>query len=393
MYRFQNCLILNLRRYNSPFNIIFTVQDLYNSYSFDFQQNELFLNLRHTMPNSLQIQEKQYQKWLETIKRKIKSAQLKAAVAVNSQLIQLYWDLAKDIVNKQREANWGDNVLEQLATDLKLSFPDTNGFSRRNLYAIRQWYLFYRSISEFVPQPVAQIPWGHNRLIISKIKNIKEALFYSHATTENGWSREQLEIQIKNKYYQAKGKSITNFKNTLPQLQSQLATETLKNPYNFDFLGLEDDALEREIENAMMQHITQFLLELGKGFAFVGKQYSITVSNNEYFIDLLFYHLHLRCYVVIELKSGKFKPEYAGKLNFYLSAIDSQLKHEQDNPSIGIILCKHKDKVDAEYSLRDIQKPIGISEYKLIQALPRKFKSQLPTIEQLENQLSKETKG
>ncbi|QQR98169.1 MAG: DUF1016 family protein [Sphingobacteriales bacterium] len=342
------------------------------------------------MPKQQEIQSKQYHKWFETIKRKIKSAQLKAAVTVNTQLIELYWDLAKDIVNKQQEANWGDNVLEQLSTDLKLSFPDINGFSRRNLYAIRQWYLFYSTVFEFVPQAVAQIPWGHNRLIISKIKNTKEALFYSNATAENGWSREQLEISIKNKYYQAKGKSITNFQNTLPQLQSQLATETLKNPYNFDFLGLEDDALEREIENAMLQHITQFLLELGKGFAFVGRQYSLTVSDNEYFIDLLFYHLHLRCFVVVELKSGKFKPEYAGKLNFYLSAIDSQLKHEQDNPSIGLILCKHKDKIDAEYSLRDIQKPIGISEYKLTQALPKKFKSQLPTVEQLEIQLSKE---
>lgn len=272
----------------------------------------------------------------------------------------------------------------------KLSFRNISGFSRRNLYAIRQWYLFYNTISEFVPQAVAQIPWGHNRLIISKIKNTKEALFYCQATAENGWSREQLEISIKNKYCQAKGTSITNFPNTLPQLQSALAMETLKNPYNFDFLGLEDDALEREIENAMMQHITQFLLELGKGFAFVGRQYSITVSDNEYFIDLLFYHLYLRCYVVVELKSGKFKPEYAGKLNFYLSAIDSQLRHEQNNPSIGLILCKHKDKIDAEYSLRDIQKPIGISEYKLTQALPKKFKSQLPTVEQLEFQLSKE---
>lgn len=298
--------------------------------------------------------------------------------------------MAKDIVDKQQEANWGDNVLEQLSTDLKLSFPDIKGFSRRNLYAIRQWYLFYSTVSEFVPQAVAQIPWGHNRLIISKIKNTKEALFYCSATAENGWSREQLEISIKNQYYQSKGKAVTNFQHTLPQLQSELAVETLKNPYNFDFLGLEDDALEREIENAMMHHITQFLLELGKGFAFVGRQYSITVSDNEYFIDLLFYHLHLRSYVVVELKSGKFKPEYAGKLNFYLSAIDSQLKHEQDNPSIGLILCKHKDKIDAEYSLRDIQKPIGISEYKLTQALPKEFKSQLPTVKQLEIQLSKE---
>lgn len=337
----------------------------------------------------MKVQPLQYNKWFETIKLKIKSAQLKAAISVNTQLMELYWELAKDIVNKQKEANWGDSVLEQLATDLKLSFPDIHGFSRRNLYAIRQWHLFYNSVSEFVPQPVAQIPWGHNRLIVSKVKNTKEALFYANATIENGWSREQLEINIKNKYFQSKGKAVTNFKTTLPKMQSQLAVETLKNPYNFDFLGLQDDALEKEIENAMVQHITRFLLELGKGFAFVGQQYSIVVSNNEYFIDLLFYHLYLRCYVVIELKSGKFKPEYAGKLNFYLSAIDSQIKHEQDNPSIGLILCKHKDKVEAEYSLRDIQKPIGISEYKLTHALPKKFQTQLPTVEQLENQLNK----
>lgn len=233
---------------------------------------------------------------------------------------------------------------------------------------------------------MAQIPWGHNRLIISKIKNVEEAIFYSKATLENGWSREQLETQIKNAYFHTKGKSITNFTNALPKSQSQLAIETLKNPYNFDFLGLEDDALEREIENAMMENITRFLIEMGKGFAFVGRQYSIIVSDNEYFIDLLFYHLHLRCYVVVELKSGKFKPEFAGKLNFYLSAIDSQLKQEIDNDSIGLILCKNKDKLEAEYSLRDMKKPIGISEYQLTQALPDKFKSQLPTVEQLETQ-------
>jgi predicted nuclease of restriction endonuclease-like (RecB) superfamily len=310
----------------------------------------------------MEIHSQQYIKWLTGIKRQIKDAQLKVAVSVNTQLMQLYWTLAKEIVHKQQEAKWGDAILEQLAIDLKLGFPDINGFSKRNLYAIRQWFLFYSPISEFVPQPVAQIPWGHNRLIISKVRNTEEALFYCNAVVGNNWSREQLEIQIKNNYYQAKGKSVTNFKNTLPEIQSQLAIETLRNPYNFDFLGLENDALEREIENAMMQHITRFLLEMGKGFAFVGRQYSIIVSENEYFIDLLFYHLHLRCFVVVELKSGKFRPEYAGKLNFYLSAIDSQLKHTDDHPSIGLILCKHKDKIEAEYSLRDIQKPIGISE-------------------------------
>jgi predicted nuclease of restriction endonuclease-like (RecB) superfamily len=238
-----------------------------------------------------------------------------------------------------------------------------------------------------VPQLAAQIPWGHNRLIISKIKKTEEALFYCKATLQNGWSRDQLEIAIKNKYHEVKGKSITNFTLALPKQQSQLAIETLKNPYNFDFLGLENDALEREIENAMMQHLTKFLIELGKGFAFVGRQYAIEVSNNEYFIDLLFYHLQLRCYVVIELKSGKFKPEYAGKLNFYLSAIDSQLKHPQDQASIGLILCKNKDKIEAEYALRDIKKPIGISEYILTQSLPDQFKSQLPTVNEIEQQL------
>lgn len=336
----------------------------------------------------MELQTLEYRKWLENIKHKIKTAQFKTALSVNGQLMDLYWVLAKDIVIKQNESNWGDNILEQLSIDLKIEFPAIGGFSRRNLYAIRQWYLFYSTVSEFVPQSVAQIPWGHNRLIISKIKNVDEALFYCKTTIFNGWNREQLEIKIKNNYYQIKGKAITNFESTLPNYQSQLATETLKNPYIFDFLGLEEDALEREIENAMMTHITKFLIEMGKGFAFVGRQYQIVVSENEYFIDLLFYHLQLRCYVVIELKTGKFKPEYAGKLNFYLSAVDTQLKHAQDNPTIGLILCKSKDKVEAEYSLRDIQKPIGISEYRLTQALPKIFETKLPTVAQLEIELN-----
>ncbi|MCK9412366.1 MAG: PDDEXK nuclease domain-containing protein [Prolixibacteraceae bacterium] len=330
-----------------------------------------------------------YHHWLESIKLKIKTAQLKVAVSANAQIIELYWDLAKDILQKQKEAAWGDAILEQLSIDLRLSFPNINGFSRRNLYAMRQWYLFYSSEFEFVPQAVAQIPWGHNRLIITKIKERGKALFYCKTIVEQGWNRDQLELAIKNQYFETKGKSITNFKQTLPDPQSDLAVETLKNPYNFDFLGLENDALEREIENAMIEHITRFLIELGKGFAFVGQQYQLIVNDNEYYIDLLFYHLQLRSYVVIELKAGKFKPEYAGKLNFYLSAIDSQLKHPTDQPSIGLILCKHKDKVEAEYALRDINKPIGISEYLLTQALPKNFKSQLPTVEQIENQLNR----
>jgi len=329
-----------------------------------------------------------YKTWLKEIKQKIQSAQLKAAVNVNTHLLELYWELGKDIAQKQKEAKWGEAVLEQLSVDLKLAFPDIKGFSRRNLYAIKQWYMFYCDVSTIVPQVVAQIPWGHNRLIISKIKDTQEALFYCKATLYNGWSREQLEIAIQNNYFVTQGKAITNFENTLPHSQSQLAIETLKNPYNLDFLGLEDDALEKDVEDAMIKHITRFLLELGKGFAFIGRQYSIVVSQSEYFIDLLFYHLHLRCYVVIELKTGKFKPEYAGKLNFYLSAIDSQVKHQDDQPSIGLILCKYKDKIEAEYALRDLQKPIGISQYILTQALPKELKSNLPTVEELEQQLT-----
>ena len=300
----------------------------------------------------------------------------------------MYWQLAEAIVQKQKTTQWGESVMERLSIDLRLAFPNITGFSRRNLYAIRQWYLFYSAEYQFVPQLVAQIPWGHNRLIVAKIKDREQALFYCRATVEHGWSRDSLEIAIKNNYYLVKGKAVSNFEYTLPLPYSELAKETLQNPYYFDFLGLENDALEREIEDAMMHHITQFLITLGKGFAFVGRQYQLVVSESEYFIDLLFYHLQLRCFVVIELKAGKFKPEYAGKLNFYLSAVDSQLKHETDNPSIGLILCKNKDKIEAEYALRDIQKPIGISEYILTQALPTLYHNQLPTVEQLEQQLT-----
>lgn len=329
-----------------------------------------------------------YKEWLEHLKSKIQSAQLKAAIGVNSQLLQLYWELGKDIVQKQNQSKWGDAVLEQLWLDLRLSFPNINGFSKRNLYAIRQWFLFYSQKFEFVPQPVAQIPWGHNRLIISKIKDVETAVFYAMETVRQGWSRDQLEVSIKSNYFNASTNAVSNFSETLPSPQSELAKETIRNPYNFDFLGLESDALEKEIESGLIKYITRFLIELGKGFSFVGNQYPIRVSESEYFIDLLFYHLHLRSFVVVELKAGKFKPEYAGKLNFYLSAIDSQIKHPTDQPSIGLILCKTKDKVEAEYALRDIQKPIGISEYILTQALPKELENELPTVAQLESQLN-----
>lgn len=330
--------------------------------------------------------------WIVVIKSKIHEAQRKVAFSINSQLIELYWDIGKSIADKQEKANWGSNFIEKVATELKHEFPQIKGFSRRNLYAMSQWYRFYSKKYQFVPQPVAQIPWSHNRVIISKVRNLEEAEFYCVKTIENGWDRDTLEIQIAKNLFEKSAKAIHNFGNTLPAPQSKLAEQTLKDPYYFDFLGLEDDALERAIEDELTKHITKFLLELGKGFAFLGRQFKIEISENDYFIDMLFYHVDLRSYVIIELKSGKFKPEYAGKLNFYLSAIDTQLKKTDDNPSIGILLCKSKDRIEVEYALRDINKPMGISEYRLTDAIPENFKAKLPSIEEIESELENKIK-
>lgn len=334
-----------------------------------------------------------YRNWIDSLKSKIQSARTKLALSVSTQLIELYWEIGKDISVKSNMAGWGSGIMEQISTDLKHEFPEIKGFSRRNLYAIKQWYEFYHSKYEFVPQLVAQIPWGHNRLIISRVQSIDEALFYCAETLKNAWSRDFLDSQLDNNLYSRSSKSTHNFENTLPEKQSKLASETLKDPYNFDFLGLHDEAMEREIEKELVTNITEFLLELGKGFAFVGKQFKIEISETDYFIDMLFYHLELRCYVVIELKAGKFKPEYAGKLNFYLSAVDSQIKKATDNATIGILLCKKKDKIEAEYALRDINKPMGISEYNLTQAIPQEIKTQLPSIEELEHDLIEKIKS
>ena len=334
------------------------------------------------------VDKAEYKEWIKEIKSKIRLARNKVALSINSQLIDLYWIIGKNILEKQDKSKWGSGFVEQVAVDLKHEFPEMRGFSRRNLYAVLQWYKFYSSQFEIMPQSVAQIPWGHNRLIISKVKDIEEAIFYSNETAQKGWNRDTLEIQIENKLYERQGKAINNFLETLPANQSKIASETLKDPYNFDFLGLHDDALEREIETELTKNITNFLLELGKGFAFLGRQYKIEISESDYFIDLLFYHLDLRCYVVIELKAGKFKPEFAGKLNFYLSAVDSQLKRREDNTTIGILLCKRKDKIEVEYALRDINKPMGISEYRLTDAIPEDIKTKLPSIEELEDELT-----
>ena len=337
--------------------------------------------------------DKAYKDWLIDLKSKIRSAQAKAAIAVNTALIEFYWELGKMIAEK--ESVWGSKLIEQIAKDLKTEFPEMKGLSRSNLSYAKQFYKFYQAllvqqpVGLIVQQAVAQIPWGHNILIFSKSKNINEAQFYISQTIENGWSRDVLALQIKSQLYQRQGKSINNFMQTLPEPLSDLAQQTLKDPYIFDFLTLTKPFHEKDIERQLIAHITKFLLELGKGFAFIGQQYHLEVGETDYYIDLLFYHTRLKCYVVIELKNTKFIPEYAGKLNFYLSAVDSLVKQEEDKPTIGILLCRDKNNFETEFPLRDINKPMGVSEFQLTEILPDELKSSLPSIEEIENELKK----
>ena len=354
--------------------------------------------------NAKNILNKDYKKWISEVKSKIRATQIKAAVAVNHVLIQFYWELGKMLSEKQTE--WGSKFLETVSKDLKKEFPDMQGFSVTNLKYCRMYYQFF-SIrpqledelqNEKSPQVEDeltnkgkelsfQVPWGHIKEIISKTENTEQAYFYLQKTLENNWSRDVLSLQIKSGLFKRDGKSVNNFKMTLPKPLSDLAEQTLKDPYVFDFMTMTKPYQEKDIEEQLVTHIRKFLLELGKGFAFVGQQYQITVAENDYFIDLLFYHIKLKCYVVIELKNTKFIPEYAGKLNFYLSAIDSILKGDDDKPTIGMVLCRDKNNVEAEFSLRDINKPMGVTEFQLTDKLPENLKSSLPTIEELEQNL------
>lgn len=337
------------------------------------------------------IKTDEYRNLISDLKNRIQAAQIKAAVTVNTQLIALYWDIGKHIAEKQQASGWGEAVIEQIANDLTSELGGLKGFSRRNLYFIRQFYGFYADRPEFVQQLVSQIPWGHNILILQRIKDHTKALWYVHKTIENRWSRNVLDHQIESRLYerQAGKPRIDNFAERLPAPQSDLARETLKDPYIFDFLSVGEEAHERELETALVERITRFMLELGKGFAFVGRQYHLEVGGEDFYIDLLFYHLRLHCYVAIELKTGPFKPEYTGKLNFYLTALDEQVKMKEDAPSIGLILCRDRNNVIAEYALRDVNKPIGISRYALAATLPEELKASFPTVEEVEAELGK----
>lgn len=349
-----------------------------------------------------------FKSWVSQLKQDIRSAQIRAAIKVNTELLRLYWRMGADICGKQKSASWGDGWLKELSRELMAEFPDMKGFSHRNLKYIRQWYQFYNeritigqqvvAQLEFtnVQQPVAQIsedvffsvPWGHHLYIISQCKDVDRAVFYLKQTVENGWSRAVLLNYLDTNLYERQGKAVNNFNRLLANPQSELAAQTLKDPYNFDFLTLDGEYRERELEQALTHNVTRFLLELGTGFAFVGSQVPLQVGEDTVYPDLLFYHLELRCYVVVELKVTKFKGEHLGQLGVYVSAVNHIKKKPTDNPTIGLLICKTKNNVMAQYALESTNQPIGISEYQLSKLMPENIQSQLPTIEDIEATLS-----
>jgi len=368
-----------------------------------------------------------FKQWLVALKSRIRQSQIKAAIKVNTELLRLYWDLGHDISVRQMDAEWGSGFFENLSRELRAEFPEMTGFSSTNLKYSKRFYEFYTQdktilqqlgakletsiryqlgnelqVSENQPNiirpqvvdeletlPVFQVPWGHHREIITKCKSVKEALFYVNKTIENGWSRAMLLNFLDANLYESQGKALNNFDKFLPDVQSDLAKEILKDPYNFDFLALTQNFKERELENALAENITKFLLELGKGFAFVGRQVPLKAGSKELFADMLFYHLKLRCYIVIELKAAEFEAAFTGQLGVYVSAVNHQLKTEHDTPTLGLLICKTKDNVLAQYALESSSQPIGISEYELSKLLPDDFKSSLPTIQEIEENLRK----
>ena len=331
---------------------------------------------------------KEYFETIESIKNEIKSAQYKAAVSVNRELIMLYYNIGK-VINAHK--TWGSKFIDNLAADIKLSFPNTTGYSARNLKYMAKFAAMFED-AEIVQAVLAQLTWYHNMALMDKTQDTEQYVWYAQETIKNGWSRNVLVHQIESGLYerQAIAEKISNFENRLASPQSELAVQTMKDPYIFDFIPFKEDMVERDIEQALVKDITKLLLELGTGFAFLGNQYHLNVGGDDFYVDLLFYNLNLRCYIVIELKTGEFKPEYAGQLNFYLSAVDGMLKKDDDNSSIGLLLCKSKNALVAEYALKDMSKPIGVSEYKITNSLPEGLSRQLPCVEDIQKRIKSE---
>lgn len=319
---------------------------------------------------------------LQKLKTEISQARIRAHLSVNKEMIFLYWKIGNQILERQKEERWGSKVIENISKDLRKEFPEMKGLSAQNLKYMRKFAEVYTS-DEISQQAVDQIPWGHNIKILYDVKEKKEKYWYIQKTIENGWSRNVLSLQIQSNLYAREGKSINNFRSTLPSPQSDLAASIIKDPYNLEFLDIQGKFHERELEGKLIDHIRNFLLELGQGFAFIGNQYHIELEGEDYYLDLVFYHVKLKCYVVIELKTGKFKPEYAGKLNFYLNLMDKRVKDESDNPTIGLILCEQKRGITVEYAIEGINKPMGVSQFKLTEQLPDQLRDYLPTAEDL----------
>lgn len=345
------------------------------------------MKLDTTMAKWIDESPEKYAALVASLKQRIRAARLRASVSVNQELIHLYWGIGRDILARQQEDGWGTRVIQRLAVDLRRDFPEMTGLSARNLGYMKSLAEAYPD-AEFLQQAVAKLPWGHNVRLLEAVKDPSERKWYTLQAIEHGWSRNVLVHQIEGGLFHRQGKAVTNFSRTLPADQSELAQQLIKDPYNFEFLSLGADMLERELERGLLDHLRATILELGKGFAFVGSQYHLDVGGQDYYLDLLFYHLRLRCFVVIDLKIEEFKPEFAGKMNFYLSAVDDQLRHTSDAPSIGIILCKGRNEVVVEYALRESNRPMGVAAYKLSSALPDQLRAELPTLEEFARDFS-----
>jgi predicted nuclease of restriction endonuclease-like (RecB) superfamily len=331
---------------------------------------------------STELHSKTYAVLLQNLKQEISTSRIRAHLSVNKEMIHLYWRIGNQILERQKEEGWGSKVIENISKDLRKEFPEMTGLSARNLKYMQRFAREFLEL-EIVQQLVAQIPWGHVCVIMDKVGIDEQRLWYIGKTIENGWSRNVLSIQIQSQLYSRDGKSINNFQSTLPAPQSDLVASIIKDPYNLEFLDIKGKFHERELEEKLIDHIRKFLLELGQGFAFIGNQYHVELEGEDYYMDLVFYHVKLKCYVVIELKTGKFKPEYAGKLNFYLNLMDRRVKDDSDNPTIGLILCEEKRSITVEYAIEGINKPMGVSQFKLTEQLPDKLKQYLPTAEEL----------
>ncbi len=343
----------------------------------------------------LSILDEDYQNWIKELKKRYRQSQIKAAVHVNSELIRFYWSLGRDIVKMKSEARWGSKFYASLSKDLNEQFQDARGFSIRNLQAMHQFYELFpeNKITQQVVAQITMVPWGHILILLDKVKkDRKKALFYIQKTIENGWSRSILRVQLDSNLYERQGKAINNFELTLPKENSDLAKQLTKDPYNFNFISLDNDFSEKELKDALINNIQKFLLELGTGFAYIGREYRLMVGETEQFLDMLFYNTQVHAYVVIEVKTTTFKPEYTGQLGTYVVAVDHILKSEIDSKTIGILVCKDKDNVLASYSMESSSQPLGVSSFELSKLIPDNYKGSLPSIEEIEKELSKNKK-